>query len=234
MIEAISSTPTLPSTSDVLSAHVPEVAKPFILLVDHEDSFVHTLADYLRQTGSDVATCRCGQPLTDYFEKFVDTKQRVPDLVVLSPGPGNPSDFKLSDTIGMLISRKIPIFGVCLGLQGLVEYFGGKLNILPAPMHGKASVIRRTGDDSHPHDILRGLPEEFQVGRYHSLYGDSSALKALKVTAKSADGVIMSVCHESLPIAAVQFHPESILTLPRTGMRILSNAVELLQAKNYS
>lgn len=204
-----------------------------VLLVDHEDSFVHTLADYLRQTGAEVATCRCGESLHDFFKYKVDTGIFKPTLVVLSPGPGNPSDFKLSDTISFMINKKIPMFGVCLGLQGLVEYFGGKLSILSTPMHGKSSVIRRVGNMKNKHDVLSGLPQEFQVGRYHSLHGESSSIRDLVVTAQSSDGVIMALCHEKLPIAAVQFHPESILTLPKTGLKILRNAIDILKSDAY-
>lgn len=210
--------------------------QPVILLVDHEDSFVHTLADYLRQTGSDVTTCRCGQPLDDYIKQNIDSGKKIPSLVVLSPGPGSPSDFNLSITIDKMIKRRIPIFGVCLGLQGIVEHFGGKLGILPSPVHGKTSVVTRLNDDGDLHatrDVLRGLPKEFQVGRYHSLYGEPATFKNLQATAKTSDGVVMALQHETLPIAAVQFHPESILTLPKTGLKILTNAIDLLKSKDY-
>jgi len=242
MIEALTNKPRqqnipLPtSTSLPNDSSAKEVSnvQARVLLVDHEDSFVHTLADYLRQTGAEVATCRCGESLYDFFKYKVDTGLFKPTLVVLSPGPGNPSDFKLSDTINFMIKKKIPMFGVCLGLQGLVEYFGGKLSILSTPMHGKSSVIRRVGNKSSKHDVLSGLPDEFQVGRYHSLHGDPPTVRELKVTAQTSDGVIMAVCHEKMPIAAVQFHPESILTLPKTGLKILMNAINQLKSEAYN
>lgn len=235
MIEALTNKQRVSSavsTQAIPPESVESVTKARVLLVDHEDSFVHTLADYLRQTGSEVATCRCGDSLRDFFKYKVDTGLFKPTLVVLSPGPGNPSDFKLSDTIDFMIKKKIPMFGVCLGLQGLVEYFGGKLSILSTPMHGKSSVIRRVGNKSK-HDVLTGLPDEFQVGRYHSLHGDPPTIRDLTVTAQTSDGVIMAICHEKLPIAAVQFHPESILTLPKTGLKILTNAIDVLKSDAY-
>ena len=108
-----------------------------MLVVDHEDSFVHTLADYFRQTGAEVVTLRSGFPHEELDEL-------APDLVVLSPGPGSPKDFDVSGTVGAAVERGLPVFGVCLGLQGIVEHFGGKLGVLDYPMHGKPS--RDQGD----------------------------------------------------------------------------------------
>lgn len=114
-----------------------------IVLVDHEDSFVHTLGNYLRQTGADVQTLRSGPSALAALEKMAENGNK-PDMVVLSPGPGNPSDFGLSKTIDVLIKHEIPGFGVCLGLQGMVEHFGGKLGVLNYPMHGKPSLVHLT------------------------------------------------------------------------------------------
>ena len=202
-----------------------------VLLIDHEDSFVHTLANYLRQTGAEVITTRSGAPLTEFIKTQIDSGLYRPDLIVLSPGPGSPSDFKLNDSIDAAITRKIPIFGVCLGLQGLVEYFGGKLAVLNYPMHGKPSVIQRsTNEILDNKDVLQGLPQEFQVARYHSLHGEKNTIPPeILITASSQDGIVMAIQHSSMPIAAVQFHPESILTLPKNGMKILTNALELLR-----
>jgi anthranilate synthase len=125
----------------------------------------------------------------------------------------------MRETLDLLLRRRIPIFGVCLGLQGIVEYFGGALDVLDTPMHGKPSVIRASGNR-----LFGGLPSEFTVGRYHSLYARKSALPAeLSVAAETADGVIMAVEHKTLPIAAVQFHPESVMTSPSAvGMPIIT------------
>jgi anthranilate synthase len=192
-----------------------------ILLVDHQDSFVHTLANYLRQTGAEVVTLRAGFPLAAFDEI-------APHLVVLSPGPGSPKDFDVSGTLAASVERGLPVFGVCLGLQGTVEHFGGKLGVLDYPVHGKPSNIRVLGGA-----LFDGLPGTFRAGRYHSLYALKEFLPAsLRVTAESDDGVIMAIEHATLPVAAVQFHPESILTLDGdVGLRLLENVVLKLRAK---
>ena len=189
-----------------------------VLLVDHQDSFVHTLANYLRQTGADVVTLRSGFPV----EAFDDVK---PHLAVLSPGPGAPRDFDVAGTLAELVGRRIPAFGVCLGLQGMVEHFGGTLGLLDPPVHGKASRIRVRGGR-----LFAGLPAEFTAGRYHSLYAIRERLPAvLEVTAESDDGVVMAIEHATLPLAAVQFHPESIMTLADdVGLRLLANVMDRL------
>ncbi|MGW0881230.1 anthranilate synthase component I [Streptomyces sp. NPDC002671] len=192
-----------------------------ILLVDHRDSFVHCLAGYLRETGADVGTYRSGGHLGLLAE------QR-PDLVVLSPGPGTPSDFAVGATLAEAERLGIPVFGVCLGLQGIVEYLGGTLDVLPEPVHGKPSRVRRTEADSL---LLDGLPKDFTVGRYHSLYADPAELpESLRVTAATEDGrVAMAVEAPRHQFAAVQFHPESIMTYAgRTGRLVVHNAVARL------
>jgi anthranilate synthase len=187
-----------------------------ILLVDHEDSFVHTLANYFRQTGASVTTVR-----TPVAEEIFDRIK--PDLVVLSPGPGTPEDFDCKATIKKARKRGLPIFGVCLGLQALAEAYGGSLRQLHVPMHGKPSRIRITKQGK----IFSGLPKEVTVGRYHSIFADPVRLPdEFIVTAETEDGVIMAFEHKSEPIAAVQFHPESIMTLGHNaGMRMIENVV---------
>jgi anthranilate synthase len=191
-----------------------------ILLVDHEDSFVHTLANYLRTTGAEVATLR------PELARASLRKGTPHDLVVLSPGPGRPADFTMGETLDLAVGRRLPVFGVCLGLQGIVEYFGGALDILPLPCHGKASRIRALGGR-----LFGELPREFVVGRYHSLCARRDALpELLVVTAETADGVVMAVEHQSLPIAAVQFHPESVMTLRgEIGMPIIEAVLRNLE-----
>jgi anthranilate synthase len=187
-----------------------------ILLVDHEDSFVHTLANYFRQTGAKVTTVR--SPVSDAVFDEVN-----PDLVVLSPGPGSPKDFDCKATITKSRARDLPIFGVCLGLQALAEAYGGELRHLHVPMHGKPSRIRVSRNGI----IFSGLPQEVTVGRYHSIFADPVRLpKEFRVTAETDDGVIMAFEHDKEPIAAVQFHPESIMTLGgNAGMRMIENVV---------
>ena len=188
-----------------------------VVVIDHQDSFVHTLSNYLRQTGAEVVTFRAG----------VDPgvlEQEKPDAVLMSPGPGNPRDFNTSSTLSHLLLSDIPVFGVCLGLQAMVEHFGGTLDVLPEPLHGKPSTVNVVAGNSA---VFAGLPDSLVVARYHSLYARLEAVPAcLAVTAISEDGVVMAVEHKTLPLAAVQFHPESILTGREHGVHILDNALQ--------
>lgn len=191
-----------------------------VLLIDHQDSFVHTLANYIRQTGATVSTIR--------FDKALSYLKEHPcDLVVLSPGPGRPDDFKLSHAIKAITAQGIPLFGVCLGLQGIVEYFGGVLDVLNYPMHGKPSLIKVLKSDG----LFAGLGNAFKAGRYHSLYARTKAVpKELTVTAMSDDGIVMAVSHQHLPVHAVQFHPETILSLPnQAGIKIICNLMDMVK-----
>ena len=186
-----------------------------VLFVDNRDSFVHTLGDYVRQTGADITTVRAGFPHSVFEE--VD-----PDLVFVSPGPGTPEEFGVPDLVRECVRRELPVFGVCLGLQGMVEAFGGQLGVLSYPMHGKPSPVRCTSEG-----IFDGFPQEFTAGRYHSLYAVREALPdCFNVLAETEDGVIMAIEHESYPAAAVQFHPESILTLQGDwGLKLVAQVI---------
>ena len=189
-----------------------------VLFVDNRDSFVHTLGDYVRQTGAEIVTVRAGFP-----ERIFD--EIDPDLVFISPGPGTPRDFGLSELVQRCVERRLPLFGVCLGLQGMVEAFGGELEVLNEPMHGKDSRITCV-----PEGLFAGFPEEFVAGRYHSLFARPDALPdCLRVLARTEDGVIMAVEHRDYPAAAVQFHPESILTLKDDlGLKLISQMMARL------
>jgi anthranilate synthase len=199
-------------------ANSTEAAGVRLLLVDNEDCFIHTLANYARQTGAEVMTYRAGFPLS-----LIETI--APSLILVSPGPGRPEDFGVPALIRHAAKLEIPVFGVCLGLQGMVEAFGGELGVLDYPMHGKQSLIRHRNIG-----VFEGLPREFRVGRYHSLYAIPDKLPScLEVTAQSEDGVIMGVRHRELPMEAVQFHPESILTLDgNCGLRLMENVIQQL------
>jgi len=187
-----------------------------LLLVDNDDCFIHTLANYARQTGAKVSTYRSNVAL-EVIEK------EKPDIVLISPGPARPADFGVPTLVQELAKRSIPTFGVCLGLQGIVEAFGGKLDVLDYPMHGKGSQVSHHGSG-----VFHQLPSPFRVGRYHSLFANRETFpECLEITAESEDGVIMGVRHRDLPIEAVQFHPESILTLERDcGLRLIENMIE--------
>jgi anthranilate synthase len=187
-----------------------------LLLVDNDDCFIHTLANYARQTGARVSTYRSAVAL-DMIG------QLRPDIVLISPGPARPADFGIPELVRELARRGVPVFGVCLGLQGIVEAFGGTLDVLGYPMHGKGSLVTHWGKG-----VFHGLPSPFRVGRYHSLYANRANFPSeLEITAESEDGIIMGVRHKTLPIEAVQFHPESILSLEQDcGLRLIENMIE--------
>jgi anthranilate synthase len=187
-----------------------------VLLVDHQDSFVNTLADYFRQQGADVTTLRFGFP-----DKMLDEIR--PDLVVLSPGPGRPADFDTASLLDSVYAREVPVFGVCLGLQGMVEHAGGELALLPEPSHGKPGRVEVGGGH-----LFDGLPGAFTAARYHSLHTTPDRMGGeFEVTATLGD-VVMAIEDPVRRRWAVQFHPESILTATgETGHRIIANVLEM-------
>lgn len=197
-----------------------------VMLIDNEDSFVHTLADYFRQTGAEVKTYRHGMPADQIA-------QLRPDLVVHSPGPARPADFGVPDLVRALAARGVPQFGVCLGLQGMVEAFGGALDVLREPRHGKTWAVAHDGET-----LFRGLPLPVTVGAYHSLTARMSEFPhgELVVTAMNETGLVMAIRHRRLPIAAVQFHPESILSAAGgAGQTLIDNVMrELADQKSLA
>ena len=188
-----------------------------VLLIDHDDSFVHMLADYFRQVGADVTVVR-------HVHALDMLKQKTWDLLVLSPGPGRPEDFAINKTIDAALEKKLPVFGVCLGVQAIGEYFGGELGQLTHPAHGRPSRVQVRGGR-----LMRNLPNEIVIGRYHSLYVERDSMpEVLSVTASTEDGVAMALEHKTLPVAGVQFHPESLMSLGNeVGLRIVENAFRL-------
>lgn len=190
-----------------------------VLMIDHHDSFVHNLVAYFRSQGCAVRTVRPRQ-----LAQALDDE--APSLVVLSPGPGRPSEAGIPATLRQVLARGLPVFGVCLGLQGIVEYFGGTLKQLEAPVHGRASLLEFDGDSP----LFSGMSDQLRVGRYHSLVA-AAIPDCLKITATTADGAVMAVEHRALPLAAVQFHPESILTTGEAGAgsRLIGNLLAHLR-----
>ena len=192
-----------------------------VLLVDHEDSFVHTLAGYLRELGATVVTLRAGfdPALLDGY---------APDLVVLSPGPGRPADFGCDKLLSALDERGLPAFGVCLGLQAMVEHAGGSLSLLETPVHGKPGQVRVLGGA-----LLDGLPEQFTGARYHSLHARPEQVTGgFTVTAVTPDGVVMAIEDAARGRWGVQFHPESILTASgQAGHKVIANLLRLCRAR---
>jgi anthranilate synthase len=191
-----------------------------VLLVDHQDSFVHTLAGYFRELGAEVSTLRAGFDLAllDQFE---------PDLVVLSPGPGRPADFDCDKLLSALDERALPVFGVCLGLQAMVEHAGGSLALLATPAHGKPGRVQVLGGQ-----LLAGLPPEFTAARYHSLHARPEQVTGFEVTAVTADGVVMAIEDTARARWGVQFHPESILTTAGgAGHQVIGNVLRLCRER---
>jgi anthranilate synthase component 2 len=186
-----------------------------ILLLDNYDSFTWNVYQAMAKLGVEVVVKR-NDALT--VEEAIAMQ---PSAVVLSPGPGKPSDAGIQPELLRRLPMTTPLLGVCLGHQGLVECHGGVLERDPIPTHGKSSLVHHDGDE-----LLEGLPNPFQAGRYHSLRAKRDALPAeLKLTAWTSDGLVMAVRHVKHPRFGVQFHPESILT-PQ-GERIFARFLSL-------
>jgi anthranilate synthase len=197
-----------------------------VLLVDHQDSFVHTLGGYFRDAGAEVTTLRAG-----FDTALLDSW--APDLVVLSPGPGRPSDFGCDKLLAALDERRIAAFGVCLGMQAMVEHAGGQLGLLPTPAHGKPGSVQVIGGPAGS-GLLAGLPAEFTAGRYHSLHATASEVGgAFSVTAVTPDGVVMAIEDDASGRWGVQFHPESIMSAAGgAGHQVIANVLRLARARS--
>jgi anthranilate synthase component 2 len=189
-----------------------------VLIIDNYDSFVYNLAQYVGELGAEPLVYRNDQ-LT--LKKALKLK---PDRVIISPGPGTPSQpryFGVCSQIIRHLSPKVPTLGVCLGHQGIIWTFGGKIVRAGRVMHGKTSLVWHDG-----RGIFKGVENPIQATRYHSLVAERASLpRCLTVTAVSLDdGEIMGVRHVEYPIEGVQFHPESILT--RCGKQIVKNFLD--------
>lgn len=186
-----------------------------IYLIDNYDSFSYNLYQMIGEIEPDIKVVRNDAMTVD------ELMAARPSAIILSPGPGRPSDAGICEAVAAEVAD-IPVLGVCLGHQAICEAFGGTVGYAKELMHGKSSIVEL--DTSSP--VFKGLPEEVQVARYHSLALDPATLpKCLKVTAKTTDAEVMAVQHESRPLFGVQFHPESILT-PQ-GSRMLENFLAL-------
>jgi len=186
-----------------------------ILVIDNYDSFTYNLVQYLGELGAEPVVYRNDAITVEGIRKL------GPKRIVISPGPGVPSDAGITvDTIRNL-AGEVPILGVCLGNQAIGEAFGGRVVRAPYLMHGKTSEICH---DSAT--IFRGLPYRFKATRYHSLIVEKEGLpESLEVSATTPDGLIMGLRHKTWPVEGVQFHPESILTAE--GKKLLSNFLGL-------
>ena len=182
-----------------------------VLIIDNYDSFVYILAQYLGELGLNPIVFRNDKLTTDGVSDL------DPDSILISPGPGTPDDSGISMELIEEFKEKIPIFGVCLGLQCIGEFFGGNVIRAPAVMHGKTSLIKHDSKG-----IFESLPNPFEATRYHSLIVDRDTLPDdLEITAETDDGLIMGLRHKTFPVEGVQFHPESILT--NVGYSLLEN-----------
>ena len=188
-----------------------------ILLIDNYDSFTYNLVQAFQVENAEVLV---------YRNDEIDVQSILeinPTHIVISPGPGNPKNAGISIKVIESFYQTIPILGVCLGHQCLVEFFGGKIIRAEKLMHGKTSQIEHDNQT-----IFRNMPLPFTAGRYHSLSADKNSMpRQLLVSAKTNEGEIMGVRHESFPIEGVQFHPESILT--PEGPKLLRNFLEYVK-----
>ena len=179
-----------------------------LLLIDNYDSFTYNLAHYLCELGAEVAVRRPEQ-LNGRLE---------PSHLVVSPGPGRPAAAGATVSIIERLAPRIPTLGVCLGHQAIVEAFGGEVGMARELVHGKATTVRNDGLG-----LFRGLPVEFEAGRYHSLAA-TAIPEELDVAATAPDGEVMAVRHRELPVDGLQFHPESVLT--PLGPNLIRNFLE--------
>jgi anthranilate synthase component 2 len=189
-----------------------------VLVIDNYDSFVYNLVQYIGELGAETIVYRNDQVTLQ------QVKALKPDRIVISPGPGTPEEaryFGVCKEILQHVSLKVPTLGVCLGHQGIIHAFGGKIVSAQKLMHGKTCTIKHDGKG-----IFKGVHNPFTATRYHSLAGDKRSIPAcLEITAESIDdGEIMGVRHAEYPIEGVQFHPESILC--EDGKLIIKNFLE--------
>ena len=187
-----------------------------VLIVDNYDSFTYNIAQELGELGAVVEVARHDAFTLD------EVAADAPDGIVISPGPGTPSDAGLSNDVIRAFAGAIPLLGVCLGHQCIAEVYGGVIVRAPELVHGKTSLINHDGLG-----VFEGLPQPFDATRYHSLVVDPATVPdALAVTATTDNGLIMGLRHRELAVEGVQFHPESILT--RAGMDLLANYLRSL------
>ena len=194
-----------------------------ILMIDNYDSFTFNLVQALQAAGADVRVIRNDEITREDVEAMAGDDAQDLRGIVVSPGPGNPGTAGVSvDTVRVAAERRIPLLGVCLGMQSMAAAWGAAIVRAPTLVHGEASAISHDGLG-----LLAGMPQDFPAARYHSLCVDPATLpEELYVTATSPeDGVVMGLRHRTLPIEGVQFHPESVLT--PDGPHLLANFLRL-------
>ena len=188
-----------------------------VLFIDNFDSFTYNLVDDFCKRNCDAKVYRSDTPLEELKQI---AEQFAPDLLLISPGPGTPDTAGVSLEAINHFKDKLPIFGVCLGHQVIVQHFGGKIGHAPEPMHGKGSRVTHNGKG-----IFQGVENPLQVGRYHSLCANVQELPDCLEKTAEFESVVMAVEHKELPIYGVQFHPESILT--PAGGKIIANILSI-------
>jgi len=174
-----------------------------VLVIDNYDSFVYNLVQYLGEAGA--------EPVVHRHDAITlrDAIAMEPDGILISPGPGNPDSAGISNEVIRHFTGKKPVMGVCLGLQCLGQVYGGVVVRAPEIMHGKTSLVRHDGTG-----LFTGLPQPLEATRYHSLVVDRATVPdVLEITAETEDGLVMGLRHRDAPTEAVQFHPESVLTV---------------------
>ncbi len=195
--------------------------QPKVLFIDNFDSFTYNLVDDFCKRNCDARIYRSDTRLDELKKIAEDFK---PDLCVISPGPGTPDTAGVSlDAVGYF-KDKLPILGVCLGHQVIVQHFGGQIGHAPVPMHGKGSRVTHNGKG-----VFAGVENPLQAGRYHSLCAVPAQLPDCLEKTAEFEGIVMAVEHKTLPIFGVQFHPESILT--PAGGKIIENMLEIATTK---
>ena len=191
-----------------------------ILVIDNYDSFVHNLARYFRQLGCQTIVKRNDAVDLDWV------REHKPEAIVISPGPGTPNQAGCSVEMVKAFGATIPILGICLGHQAIVQGLGGAITLAHEPMHGRQSQITHVGSP-----MFGQINSTFVAGRYHSLIANVKDLPAdLKVTAQTDDGTIMAVEHQQWPVVGLQFHPESVLT--ECGYQLLSNFLSIVNIEH--
>ena len=184
-----------------------------LLLIDNYDSFTYNLAHLFGELGTEVLVRRNDAITVE------EAKQLAPSRVVISPGPGRPEAAGVSEEIVRVFAGRVPVLGVCLGHQAIVNVFGGAVGAAQTLVHGKSTNVSHDG-----RGLFAGLPEPFDAGRYHSLAA-TAVPDVLEVSATAADGEVMAVRHRELRVDGVQFHPESVLT--PDGPALARNFLEL-------
>jgi anthranilate synthase/aminodeoxychorismate synthase-like glutamine amidotransferase len=186
-----------------------------LLVIDNYDSFTYNLVQYLGELGEQIEVRRNDEITID------EIRNLKPSRIVISPGPGTPSDAGVSMNVIESFAGSIPLLGVCLGHQSIGQVFGGRVVRAPQLCHGKSSLVQHDGKT-----IFTGLDQSFSAGRYHSLIVDDDCLPScLEVSARTADGIIMGLRHREMKVEGVQFHPESIMT--SEGKKLLANFLRM-------